>query len=75
MPSADFRAKLVCPVSGKPVIYFASDNVVVCPGSRLRYRIDVGVPVMLADEAVVLDDAELARWIARARDLGLPIPS
>jgi uncharacterized protein YbaR (Trm112 family) len=75
VPSSDFLAKLVCPVSGQPVIYFASDDVVVCPGSRLRYRIDAGVPVMLADEAHPLDDAELARWLARARDLGLPIPS
>jgi uncharacterized protein YbaR (Trm112 family) len=62
-------------VSGKPVIYFASDAVVVCTASRLRYRIDAGVPVMLAEEAHKLDDAELARWIARARDLGLPISS
>lgn len=75
MPSADFLAKLVCPVSGKPVIYFASDNLVVCPASRLAYRIDDGVPAMLADEARALDDAELARWMTRARDLGLPIPS
>ena len=75
MPSSDFLAKLVCPVSGKPVIYFPGDDVVVCPASRLRYRIDAGVPVMLADEAHALDDAELARWMARARDLGLPIPS
>ena len=57
------------------MIYFATDDVVVCPASRLRYRIDAGVPVMLADEAQQLDDAELARWLARARDLGLPIPS
>ncbi len=75
MPSADFVAKLVCPVSGKPVIYLESENVVVCPASRLAYRIDDGVPAMLADEARKLDDAELARFVARARDLGLPIPS
>ena len=75
MPTPEFLAKLVCPVSGKPVIYFATDDAIVCPASRLRYRIDVGVPVMLADEAQALDDAELARWLARARDLGLPIPS
>ncbi len=75
VPSADFLAKLVCPVSGKPVIYFASDNAVVCVASRLRYRVDAGVPVMLADEAQALDDGEVARWVARARDLGLPIAS
>jgi uncharacterized protein YbaR (Trm112 family) len=57
------------------VIYFAADDVVVCLASRLRYRVDAGVPVMLAEEAHKLDDAELARWMARARDLGLPIPS
>jgi len=75
VPSADFLAKLACPVSGKPVIYIAADNVVVCPASRLSYRIDAGVPVMLADEATKLGDAELAQHLARARDLGLPIPS
>ena len=77
MLSPALLALLVCPVSKQPLIYFATDAALVCPASRLRYRIDTGsgMPAMLAEDAERLSEAEIARLIDRARSLGLPIPT
>jgi uncharacterized protein YbaR (Trm112 family) len=74
-----FVSIMRCPVSKSPVIYFPrgeadtteADAFIVCPASRLRYRIDEGVPVFLAEEATELAPAEIDRLVARARQLGL----
>jgi uncharacterized protein YbaR (Trm112 family) len=74
---------LVCPKSKQPVIYFPrgeadrseADGFVLCPSSRLRYRIDEGVPVLLIDEAVELAAPEVTRLVARARELALRVPA
>ena len=42
-----------------------------CPTSRLKYRIENGVPVLLVDEAVEVDPAEAAQLAKKAKDLGL----
>lgn len=45
---------LVCPKSKAPLVYVtaaAGAPFLVCPTSRLKYRIEAGVPVMLVDEA------------------------
>jgi len=73
---------LVCPRSKLPVIYFPRgerdqdehEAFLLCPGSRLRYRIEEDVPVLLVDEAQELPAAEVERLVARARDLGLTVP-
>jgi uncharacterized protein YbaR (Trm112 family) len=70
-----FLAQLVCPVSHGKLIYFPDDQVLVCPASKLRYRIENDYPVMLPDEAQKLSDAEIAALIAQAKRLGLPIPT
>ena len=75
MLSPDLLAVLVCPLSKQGLIYFPSDDALVCPASRLRYRIDNGAPVMLAEEAQALSEAEVSQLISRARDLGLRIPT
>ena len=62
---------LVCPKSKQPLVYFASESFLFCPSSRLKYRIDDGVPVLLVDEAVEVDAAEAAVLDKRAKDLGL----
>jgi len=80
---ADLLVLLRCAKTHEPLIYFprgASDRdaasaFLVCPGSRLRYRIDEGVPVMLVDEAEELQPAVIAELVARARALGLPVPA
>jgi uncharacterized protein YbaR (Trm112 family) len=76
-------AILVCPKSRAPLIYFprGEDDTdiergfLVCPASRLRYRIDAGVPVMPVEEATELSAEEIAALISRAKQLGLPVPT
>ena len=73
---------LVCPKSKQPMIYFPrgeqdrdeADGLLVCPASRLAYRVAAGVPVLLVDEARELTADEVARLVARARQLGLRVP-
>ena len=73
---------LVCPKSKQPLIYFPrgeadrdeADGFLLCPASRLRYPIKDGVPVMLVEEATPVEPAAVEALIARARQLGLPLP-
>lgn len=62
---------LVCPKSKQPLIYFADEGFLLCAASRLRYRIDDGVPVLLIEEATEVSAAEVDRLVARAKDRGL----
>ncbi len=77
-------AVLACPKSKQPLVYFprgeAGDGAgedagfLLCPASRLRYRIEAGVPVLLVDEAQEVEPREVERLLARARALGLQTP-
>lgn len=51
---------LVCPVTKGSLIYDKKNQELLCKGSRLAYRIQDGIPVMLADEArnLTLEEAE-----------------
>jgi uncharacterized protein YbaR (Trm112 family) len=79
---ADVVEIMVCPRSRQPLIYFPrgeadrdeADGFLLCPGSRLRYPIQDGVPVMLEDEATEVSQAALEALLARARALGLRVP-
>lgn len=62
---------LVCPKSKEHLIYFESESFLFCPSSRLKYRIENGVPVLLVDEATPVDPAEAAQLVKKAKDLGL----
>jgi uncharacterized protein len=81
--SESLLAVLACPRSKQPLVYFprgeADDDeasaFLLCPASGLRYRIDAGVPVLLTEEAQAVDAAEVARLVARAKELGLPVPA
>ncbi len=67
-------AVLACPKSKQPLVYFPHDEAkgfLLCPSSRLRYRIDDGVPVLLADEAEELEPREVERLMKRAAELKL----
>jgi uncharacterized protein YbaR (Trm112 family) len=44
----------------------------LCPASRLRYRIDDGVPVLLVEEATEVSANEVERLLKQAKDLGFP---
>jgi uncharacterized protein YbaR (Trm112 family) len=73
---------LVCPRSRAPLIYFprgeADDDeahgFLLCTASRLRYRIEDGVAVMLVEEAEELSARDVDRLLGLARGLGLAIP-
>ena len=57
---------LVCPESKQPLIYFEDEGFLFCPESKLKYRIDEGIPVMLIEEAERLSDEEVQALLARA---------
>lgn len=46
---------LICPVTGGPLRYDREANELVSKKAKLAYGIREGVPIMLADEARVLD--------------------
>jgi len=78
---AELLEVLVCPKSKQPLIYFprGEDNAdeahgfLVCPGSRLRYAIQDGVPVMLVEEATELSQDQVDALVSRAKQLGLHV--
>ncbi len=57
---------LVCPESKEDLIYFEQESFLFCPASRLKYRIEDDIPVMLVDEAERLDDAAAEELMKRA---------
>lgn len=57
---------LVCPQDREPLL-LVNDEFLYNPRLRLAYRIDDGIPVLLVDEAVAVDDdAEHQRMLDRA---------
>jgi uncharacterized protein YbaR (Trm112 family) len=49
---------LVCPVSKRPLVYDREKQELISRDSGLAFPIRNGVPIMLADEARELSDAE-----------------
>ncbi|MFQ5655767.1 MAG: Trm112 family protein [Planctomycetota bacterium] len=47
---ADFLAILRCPISRRPLVQ--KGNLLCCYDSRKAYRIEDGIPVMRAEEAI-----------------------
>jgi uncharacterized protein YbaR (Trm112 family) len=73
MPLApELLETIVCPKSKKPLIYFEAEGRLVCVASRLAYRVDHNVPVLLVEEATELSAAEIERLVTQARAQGLP---
>ena len=62
---AGLLAILVCPIDKRSLLYFADDATLYNPRLRRRYRIEDGVPVMLASRAVPVPDHEHERLMAR----------
>jgi uncharacterized protein YbaR (Trm112 family) len=77
--SEDLLAVLACPESKEPLLYFAAGedgkqpdaSFLLSTGSRLRYRIEGDVPVMLVEEAERLEAKEVERLVKRAEGLGI----
>ncbi|MCE2390375.1 MAG: Trm112 family protein [Proteobacteria bacterium] len=57
---------LVCPKSKKPLLYFEAEQFLFCPDSRLKYRIEDGIPILLVEEAEELDSAGAEALLERA---------
>ena len=57
---------LVCPESKEDLVYFEQEGFLFCPASRLKYRIEDDIPVMLIDEAERLDEGAAEELMKRA---------
>ena len=74
---------LRCPKSKQPLVYFPrgeqdrdeAEAFLLCPASQLRYPVDDGVAVMLAEAAVRIPAGTVDELLARARELGLAVPA
>lgn len=77
--SQELLAVLACPESKQPLLYFAGGErgdepaaaFLLCVVSRLRYRIEGDVPVLLVEEGERLEPREVDRLVERARALGI----
>jgi uncharacterized protein YbaR (Trm112 family) len=59
---------LVCPIDKRGLLYLADEALLYNPRLRRRYQIEGGVPVMLAQGAVPVTEAEHQRLMRRARN-------
>ena len=64
---------LACPDDKGPLLYFVDEDTLYNPRLRRRYAVREGIPVMLADEAEDVDDAEHARLLAKVAEDGLTL--
>lgn len=64
-------AILACPQDKGPLLYFEDEATLYNPRLHRRYEVREGIPVMLIDEAVPVDDAEHARLTAKAAAEGI----
>ena len=62
---------LACPKDKGPLLYFVDENYLFNPRLNLRYDVRNDIPVMLADEATTVDDAERDRLLAKAEAEGI----
>ena len=56
--SEDFLSILACPICKKPLQLSEDGNFLISRESKKVYRIEDGIPVLLVDEAVDLDEWE-----------------
>jgi uncharacterized protein len=58
---------LVCPVDKGTLMYFADEDLLYNPRLKRAYRIEQGIPVLLADRAEPVAAHEHERLVTRAR--------
>lgn len=56
---------IVCPVSKAPLELTPDGKFLVCRESKLVYRVEDDIPIMLAEEAIPLDE-----WERQQRNAG-----
>ena len=52
---------LVCPLCKSPLVYQKAAQELICKADRLAFKIEDGIPVMLADEARKLTPEEIEK--------------
>ena len=57
---------LACPEDKGPLLWFEDEDILYNPRLHKRYAVVDGVPVLLTDEAVLVDDGEHDRLVAKA---------
>ena len=57
---------LPCPQDKGPLLYFADENLLYNPRLQRGYEVRNDIPIMLIDEARIIDDAEHTRLMAKA---------
>lgn len=62
---------LACPEDKGPLLYFADEQSLYNPRLHRRYAVREGIPVMLIDEAVSVDEDEHQRLVAKAEAEGI----
>ena len=62
---------LACPEDKGPLWYFADEDFLYNPRLRRRYEIRDGIPVMLIDDAVAVDDPTHEQLMAKAAAEGI----
>ncbi|MFT3853038.1 MAG: Trm112 family protein [Ilumatobacteraceae bacterium] len=64
-------AVLACPQDKRSLYYLGDDGGLYNPRLRRRYVVRDGIPVMLIDEAVAVDDAEHEAIMAHVETEGI----
>ena len=74
---------LVCPQSKAPLVYVPRGErndderhgFLLCVTSKLKYRLEDGIPVLLIEDAETVSAADVTRLISVASSLGIIIPA
>ncbi|MEX6429332.1 MAG: Trm112 family protein [Ferrimicrobium sp.] len=72
--SAELVAILACPMDHEALLYFESEHVLYNPRLRRKYRIENDIPILLIEEAEVVDEAEHQRLMALHPGGGTAVP-
>jgi len=64
-------AILACPVDKGPLYYVADEDLLYNPRLKRRYDVRADIPVMLPDEATIVEDVEHDRLMAKVGADGL----
>jgi uncharacterized protein YbaR (Trm112 family) len=64
-------AILACPVDKGPLYYVADEDLLYNPRLKRRYDVRADIPIMLPDEATIVEDAEHDRLMAKVASAGL----
>ena len=64
-------AILACPVDKGALFYVADEDILYNPRLKRRYDVRGDIPIMLPDEATIVEDAEHERLMAKVAAEGL----